>query len=152
MEVFSRSPTILEMVKVSIPPGAGGEWGQVPWAMPCYSLGSTGSIQAAQVSTEKEANQGPEAMASQDPKLKATSGPPPSTRPRCLSETEEQQDPQPVWDKDPLFWRDTLTWELLKLFTENQQGQEGEALHLLVGGALGVPANLIALHLSPPRP
>uniref|UniRef100_A0A8C2N275 Transducin-like enhancer protein 6 n=1 Tax=Cricetulus griseus TaxID=10029 RepID=A0A8C2N275_CRIGR len=107
MEVFSRSPTILEMVKVSIPPGAGGEWGQ-----------------AAQVSTEKEANQGPEAMASQDPKLKATSGPPPSTRPRCLSETEEQQDPQPVWDKDPLFWRDTLTWELLKLFTENQQGQE----------------------------
>ncbi|XP_027275014.1 transducin-like enhancer protein 6 isoform X2 [Cricetulus griseus] len=94
MEVFSRSPTILEMVK------------------------------AAQVSTEKEANQGPEAMASQDPKLKATSGPPPSTRPRCLSETEEQQDPQPVWDKDPLFWRDTLTWELLKLFTENQQGQE----------------------------
>ncbi|XP_051033280.1 transducin-like enhancer protein 6 [Phodopus roborovskii] len=95
MEIFNRSPTILEMVKVS---------------------------------AEKETKQDPD-MAPQDPKLKATLGSQPPTRPRCLSEAEEQQDPQPVWDKEPQFWRDTLTWELWKLFTENPQGQEGEDPH-----------------------
>ncbi|XP_012978350.1 transducin-like enhancer protein 6 isoform X2 [Mesocricetus auratus] len=102
MEIFSRSPTILQMVK------------------------------AAQVSAEKRAQRGPEAMSPQDPRLRATPGPPPSSRPRCFSEAkaEEQQDPQPVWDKDPLFWRDTLTWELWKLYTKNQEGQKEKPLGL----------------------
>ncbi|CAH6779208.1 Tle6 [Phodopus roborovskii] len=128
MEIFNRSPTILEMVKVNTHPGTTGD--RYQW-----------------VSAEKETKQDPD-MAPQDPKLKATLGSQPPTRPRCLSEAEEQQDPQPVWDKEPQFWRDTLTWELWKLFTENPQGQEGEDPHSQVeGNALGVWGNLIALHL-----
>lgn len=100
--IFSKSPRILEMIK------------------------------AVQISTEKEAKQGPETMPPQDPeKPKATPGPQLFTRRQCLSETEEQQDPQPVWDKEPTFWSDTLTQELWKLFRENQQAQEEELLGLV---------------------
>ncbi|KAL6063168.1 hypothetical protein STEG23_037820 [Scotinomys teguina] len=109
--------------------------------------------QTDQVSAEKEAKQSPEAAAPKDPKLKATPGPQPFTRRHCLSDAEERQDPQPVWDKEPQFWRDTLTWELWKLFTDsqdNQQAQRGEGPFLTgCREALGVQANLIALHLSP---
>lgn len=117
-----------------------------------------GSVQAVQTSTEKEAKQSPESMAPQDPEeLKATPEPQLFTRRQCLSETEEeQQDPQPVWDKEPTFWSDTLTQELWKLFRENpenQQAQEGEGPHSRAGGrAVGVQANLIALHLSSSSP
>ncbi|XP_049979554.1 transducin-like enhancer protein 6 [Alexandromys fortis] len=103
--IFSKSPRILEMIK------------------------------AVQTSTEKEAKRGPETTAPQDPEeLKATPEPQLFTRRQCLSETEEeQQDPQPVWDKEPTFWSDTLTQELWKLFRENlenQQAQEEELLGL----------------------
>lgn len=114
---------------------------------------SHGPFQAVQISTEKEAKQDPETTAPQDPEeFKATPGPQLFTGCQCLSETEEQQNPQPVWDKEPKFWSDTLTQELWKLFRENpenQQAQEGEGPSLAGwgGGALGVQANLIALHL-----
>ncbi|KAK7809803.1 hypothetical protein U0070_008453 [Myodes glareolus] len=111
-------------------------------------------IKAVQISTEKEAKQGPETTAPQDPEeLKATPGPQLFTRHQCLSETEEQQDPQPVWDKEPKFWSDTLTQELWKLFRENpenQQAQEGEGPSLAGwGGCLGCPGKP---HCSPSLP
>ncbi|OBS76181.1 hypothetical protein A6R68_17377 [Neotoma lepida] len=137
MEIFSRSPGILEAVKVSIHPGAGGSGHQS--VVSCDSRGPTGSVQAIQVSAEKEAKQGPEAAAPENPKLKANPGPQPSSRPQCLSETEEQQDPQPVWDKEPQFWRDTLTWELWKLFTDSQDNQQAQREgYLQVGLAVGL--------------
>lgn len=102
---------------------------------------SHGPFQAVQISTEKEAKQGPETTAPQDPEeFKATPGPQLFTGCQCLSETEEQQNPQPVWDKEPKFWSDTLTQELWKLFRENpenQQAQEGEGPSLAGWG--GVP-------------
>lgn len=95
MEIFSNSPHILDMVKA-----------KQDWA-------------------EKEAKQMPEAAAPKEPKPKATPGPQPSTRRRqCLSEAEDQQDPQPVWDREPQFWRDALTWELWKLLTDGQDNQQ----------------------------
>ncbi|XP_038175427.1 transducin-like enhancer protein 6 isoform X3 [Arvicola amphibius] len=89
-------------------------------------------IKAVQSSTEKEAKQGPETTAPQDPeKLKATPGPQLFTRRQCLSETEEQQDPQPVWDKEPTFWSHTLTQELWELFRENPENQQAQEEELL---------------------
>ncbi|XP_059107884.1 transducin-like enhancer protein 6 isoform X2 [Peromyscus eremicus] len=97
MEIFSSSPHILDVVKA-----------KQDWA-------------------KKEAKQSPEVAAPEEPKPKATPGPQPSTRRRqCLSEAEEQQDPQPVWDKEPQFWRDTLTWELWKLFTDGQDNEQAQ--------------------------
>lgn len=115
---------------------------------------SHGPFQAVQISTEKEAKQGPETTAPQDPEeFKATPGPQLFTRCQCLSETEEQQNPQPVWDKEPKFWSDTLTQELWKLFRENpenQQAQEGEGPSLAGwGGCLGCPGKP---HCSPSLP
>lgn len=111
-----------------------------------------GSVQAVQTSTEKEAKRGPETTAPQDPEeLKATPEPQLFTRRQCLSETEEeQQEPQPVWDKEPTFWSDTLTQELWKLFRENpenQQAQEGEGPSLTGWGeCFGCPGKP---HCSP---
>ncbi|KAM7327928.1 hypothetical protein ACRRTK_014295 [Alexandromys fortis] len=101
--IFSKSPRILEMIK------------------------------AVQTSTEKEAKRGPETTAPQDPEeLKATPEPQLFTRRQCLSETEEeQQEPQPVWDKEPTFWSDTLTQELWKLFRENPENQQAQEEELL---------------------
>lgn len=150
--IFSKSPRILEMIKVSMYPGAGGDrhW----LAESCDSRCPMGSVQAVQISTEKEAKQGPETMPPQDPeKPKATPGPQLFTRRQCLSETEEQQDPQPVWDKEPTFWSDTLTQELWKLFRENQQAQEGEGPSLTgCGECLGCPGKPhCSLSLLPPH-
>ncbi|XP_026640882.1 transducin-like enhancer protein 6 isoform X2 [Microtus ochrogaster] len=101
--IFSKSPRILEMIK------------------------------AVQTSTEKKAKRGPETTAPQDPEeLKATPEPQLFTRRQCLSETEEEpQDPQPVWDKEPTFWSDTLTQELWKLFRENPENQQAQEEELL---------------------
>lgn len=117
----------------------------------CDSRGPTGSVQAKQDWAEKEAKQIPEAAAPKEPKPKATPGPQPSTRRRqCLSEAEDQQDPQPVWDREPQFWRDALTWELWKLLTDgqdNQQAERGEGPSLAgCGERLGCPGKP---HCSP---
>ncbi|XP_076775359.1 transducin-like enhancer protein 6 [Arvicanthis niloticus] len=81
-----------------------------------------------QNSVKKEDKEAPESAA--PPKFKATPGPQVSTRRRFLSEVDEAQDPQPVWDKEPQFWQDFLTQELWKIFMDscqkNQQEHRGE--------------------------
>ncbi|XP_028627520.1 transducin-like enhancer protein 6 isoform X2 [Grammomys surdaster] len=83
-----------------------------------------------QNSAKKEDKQAPESAAPQNPKLKATPGPQLSTRRRFLSEVDEAQDPQPIWDKEPQFWQGFLTQELWKIFMDsclkNQQERRGE--------------------------
>ncbi|KAH0514197.1 Transducin-like enhancer protein 6, partial [Microtus ochrogaster] len=136
--IFSKSPRILEMIKVSMCPRAGGDrhW----LAKSCVSRGHMGSVQAVQTSTEKKAKRGPETTAPQDPEeLKATPEPQLFTRRQCLSETEEEpQDPQPVWDKEPTFWSDTLTQELWKLFRENPENQQAQEAPNLSEASLGL--------------
>ncbi|XP_036032115.1 transducin-like enhancer protein 6 isoform X2 [Onychomys torridus] len=121
MEIFSSSPHILEVVKA-----------KQDWA-------------------KKEAEQSPKAAAPKEPRPKATPGPQPSTRGRrqCLSETEEQQDPQPTWDKEPQFWRDTLTWDLWKLFTDGQDSQQAQKEKLLGLGRRGSCLSDSELELDP---
>ncbi|XP_052020701.1 transducin-like enhancer protein 6 [Apodemus sylvaticus] len=84
----------------------------------------------AQNSAKKEDKQVPETAVLQDPKFKATPGPQLSTRRRFLSEADEPQTPQPVWDKEPHLWQGSVTQELWKLFMDsrqkNQQGHGGE--------------------------
>ncbi|KAL1783773.1 transducin-like enhancer protein 6 isoform X1 [Sigmodon hispidus] len=118
MEVISKSPQILELVQ--------GIFGAGDRDQPHQSMEALlNSVQVVpEASAEKQAKQGPEAAAPEDTKLKATPGPQPTTRRRCLSEAEDQQVPQPVWDKEPQFCGDYLTWELWKLFRDSQENQE----------------------------
>lgn len=88
-----------------------------------------GSIQTTQNSAKKEDKPVPEPAEPQNPEFKAIPGPPLSTRRRFLSEVDEPQDPQPVWDKEPHFWQGSLTQEIWKFFMdsrqENQHGGKG---------------------------
>lgn len=90
----------------------------------------TGSVQSTQHSAKKD-GKAPESAAPEDPKFKATQGPQLPTRRRFLSEADECQGPQPVWNKEPQFWQGFLVQELWKLFMDsckkNQQelGSEG---------------------------
>lgn len=97
----------------------------------------TGSVQTTQNSAKKEDKQAPESAAPQNPKLKATPGPQLSTRRRFLSEVDEAQDPQPIWDKEPQFWQGFLTQELWKIFMDscqkNQQERRGEGFSQVRG-------------------
>lgn len=84
------------------------------------SQGVLEMVKTTQGSAKEEAKQAP-----QDPKFKATPRPQPCTRIRFLSDADEQQEQQPVWDREPQFWRDSLTQELWELY-KNQQGNGGE--------------------------
>ncbi|GAB1295413.1 Transducin-like enhancer protein 6 [Apodemus speciosus] len=79
-----------------------------------------------QNSAKKEDKQVPESAVPQDPKFKATPGPQLSTRRRSLSEADEPQTPQPVWDKEPHLWQGFLTQELWKLFVDRRQKNQQE--------------------------
>lgn len=72
----------------------------------------TGSAQTTQNSAKEEDKQVPESAAPQHPKFKTTPGPQLPTRRRFLSETDELQDPQPVWDTEPQFCQGFLIQEL----------------------------------------
>ena len=118
----------------------------------------TGSVQTAQNSAKKEDKQVPESAALQDPKFKATPGPQLSTRRRFLSEADEPQTPQPVWDKEPHLWQGSVTQELWKLFMDsrqkNQQGHGGEDFSQVSGSsqAHAFLSLFLSPSLSPPCP
>ncbi|XP_031205071.1 LOW QUALITY PROTEIN: transducin-like enhancer protein 6 [Mastomys coucha] len=127
VDISSRTAGIPERNKVSI--GLGAEGAGTSWPCHVSYAAPTGSVQSTQHSAKKD--KAPESAAPEDPKFKATQGPQLPTRRRFLSEADECQGPQPVWNKEPQFWQGFLVQELWKLFMDsckkNQQehGSEG---------------------------
>uniref|UniRef100_F1LXS4 TLE family member 6, subcortical maternal complex member n=1 Tax=Rattus norvegicus TaxID=10116 RepID=F1LXS4_RAT len=78
-------------------------------------------VKTTQNSAKKEDKPVPEPADPQNPEFKAIPGPQLSTRRRFLSEVDEPQDPQPVWDKEPHFWQGSLTQEIWKFFMDSRQ-------------------------------
>lgn len=86
----------------------------------------TGSAQTTENSAKEEDKQVPESAALQHPKFKSTPGPQLPTRRRCLSESDELQDPQPVWDAEPQFCQGFLIQGLWELFMDSRQKNQQE--------------------------
>uniref|UniRef100_A0A8C6IG43 Transducin-like enhancer protein 6 n=1 Tax=Mus spicilegus TaxID=10103 RepID=A0A8C6IG43_MUSSI len=122
IERFSRTPDLLERNKMSIGLGAEGD------SWPCHVSHEApmGSAQTTENSAKEEDKQVPESAALQHPKFKSTPGPQLPTRRRFLSESDELQDPQPVWDAEPQFCQGFLIQGLWELFMDSRQKNQQE--------------------------